>query len=84
MSIMSPDMFGRPGSVRVARLLGLPEAMQREGLLLMIEMGTPVDKLVRFAAARGLDAEALLFGKPPAPVLHSAQVALQWVGSDAV
>lgn len=34
--------FGRPGSVTRDALLALPEAMQREGVLLLFEMGLSV------------------------------------------
>ncbi len=39
---MKPSgLWGSPGSVTVERLHGLPEQMQREGVLMLADMGEP-------------------------------------------
>ena len=47
--------FGKPGSVRPDTLAALPSAMRAEGLLLMLEMGTPVQTVAQIAGVRAYE-----------------------------
>lgn len=63
--------FGSPGSISPETLAALPDAMKREGILLLCEMGMEADRVEHFTGLGWSEITAILEDTPP--FIHESQ-----------